>query len=247
MQIAGVPWDCALLLLALAIVPAWRGSIRMRQLLARPSVDRRARYRMYGSTIVAQWLAVGVVLWRAHARGWSAADLGLILGPAAALTLGVGVVLSLALASSQRFGIGRLVNTPEAHGAVTYQMMRKLMPQATAEIPFFAVLVATVGICEEFLYRGFVFAAFMRITRGSVGEALLCSALLFGVGHFYQGAPGLVSTTVLGLVFGAVRIWTGSLLPGVLAHAVTDLVAGVMGPRLIARAQARKAADRDDN
>jgi membrane protease YdiL (CAAX protease family) len=59
---------------------------------------------------------------------------------------------------------------------------------------------------------------------------VLLSSILFGLAHLYQGRAGLVSTTVLGLLFGTSRAALGSLLPVVVWHAGVDVVAGIAGP-----------------
>ena len=103
-------------------------------------------------------------------------------------------------------------------------------------------LVCTVSLCEEFLYRGFVFSAFERVFGGSAIAAILGSSVLFGVGHVYQGRRGMTNTFVLGAIFAGVRFWTGSLAPPILAHLAVDLVAGLGGSRWAASQSQAEAA-----
>jgi membrane protease YdiL (CAAX protease family) len=49
----------------------------------------------------------------------------------------------------------------------------------------------------------------------------------------YQGKKGLVTTFVVGMLFSIIRIWSGSLLPSVVAHAGIDLIAGLFVSRSI--------------
>jgi uncharacterized protein len=51
----------------------------------------------------------------------------------------------------------------------------------------------------------------------------LTSALIFGAHHLYQGRRGFLSTAILGLVFTAVLLVTGSLWAGMVFHAAIDL------------------------
>src|SRR5207245_3108567 len=102
-----MPWDFALILFALGVVVPWRGTVRMRKLLARPSLETADRLMLYVSTIVFQWLAVAVVAWRCYARGLSAQRLGVAF-PQPVLTTVTAVALSLVLASNQFFGLRRL-------------------------------------------------------------------------------------------------------------------------------------------
>ena len=76
-----MPWDIWLIFLVLAVVVPWRGRIRLKQLLARPSVESHERISLYLSTIAFQWIAVGIAAWRASAHGYTSVELGLGTGP----------------------------------------------------------------------------------------------------------------------------------------------------------------------
>src|ERR1700722_3248918 len=96
-----IPWDYALILSVLTIVVPWRGTVRIRELLAHPTLGTSERVAMYGSTIAFQWLAAILTAWRVLAREGGgprlvAAVLGLSLPkPVTALVLGVGLSLLL--------------------------------------------------------------------------------------------------------------------------------------------------------
>jgi membrane protease YdiL (CAAX protease family) len=53
--------------------------------------------------------------------------------------------------------------------------------------------------------------------------ALAISAVVFGLGHLYQGAARATSTVVIGLLFSVLFLLTGSLLLPMILHAVIDL------------------------
>jgi len=57
---------------------------------------------------------------------------------------------------------------------------------------------------------------------GLIG-ALILSSCVFGFAHLYQGAAGIVQTTILGAIFGLIFIVTGSLLLPMILHALIDL------------------------
>ena len=239
-MISRLPWDCWLILLALAVIVPWRGAARIRKLMARPSLSASERLVTYAATSAAQWIATAIIFWRATAHGWGLASLGLA-APNPLRDTAVGVGLSLILATTQFMSLRLLARTPEAQQGVTYEMLRKLMPQAGNEVPGFLGLVGTVSFCEEFLYRGFAFAAFLLLFTGSIAAAIVSSSILFGIGHIYQGRRGVILTFVLGMIFASLRAWTGSLLPCAIIHFVVDSIAGVMGPQLLKRAENAKA------
>ncbi len=102
-----MPWDFALILLVMAVVVPWRGTLRIKQLLARPRLETADRLALYASTIAFQWLAVALVAWRCYARGLGAQDLGVAL-PDPPLAAATALALSLLLAASQLYSLRRL-------------------------------------------------------------------------------------------------------------------------------------------
>jgi membrane protease YdiL (CAAX protease family) len=108
----------------------------------------------------------------------------------------------------------------------------RLFPRSAAEVAWYAALALTAGLCEEFLFRGFVMAALFRAGLAAWAVVLLSSAM-FGVAHLYQGKGGAAGTGILGTIFALVRLVYQNLLPPVVWHAVLDLVAGIAGTRYL--------------
>ena len=90
----------------------------------------------------------------------------------------------------------------------------------TARLLVFSWLFAAIG--EEIAFR----IVLMRTMAWLLGDdrrafaiALVAQAVIFGLVHSYQGPAGIASTTVSGLVFGAlVLLGRGSIWPAALAH-----------------------------
>ena len=198
-----MPWDFALIVLLLGVLVPWRSAVRMRQLLRLPATTSQQRLMIYAGTIAAQWLVAGVALWRALARGIPARALGLALDRPAP-TLAVAVPLCGMMAALQIYGLRRLAHLPAGQQGFAGVLARKLMPQNFIESLAFMALAATVGVCEEFLYRGFLLAALVRAATpaaasiaGAAGVAsagALGSATAPGAAAF---APGSASTVVI--------------------------------------------------
>jgi membrane protease YdiL (CAAX protease family) len=230
-----MPWDFWLIFLVLGVVIPWRGRVRLRRLLAEPSVGTKEKLVLYGSTIAFQWVLAGLVAWRAFARGLTTTQLGISRPASAGLVLWavVGTIL---------FGLFQWLNlrrVSRMSGAVP-NFMRKLaeriLPQGSVEFAPYCALAVTAGVCEEFLYRAFAMAALSR--AGIVPWAVvLISSVFFGLAHTYQGASGVAGTTLMGLVFGTARLVLGSVLPVAIWHAAVDVVAGVAGPKFLLSAR----------
>jgi membrane protease YdiL (CAAX protease family) len=222
------PWDFLLIILVLAIVVPWRGVIRVRELLTRPYLSTKERLTLYGSTIVFQWLAAIVTVWRSLARGLTPEALGMA-PESGARGLILGLLMALALGSLQIFSLRQLSRLPIEKRGHLFQVALKLMPQNFSEAFAFVILVVTVSLCEEVIYRGFAFAVFKNVGAGSLMFALIGSAALFAIGHAYQGKRGLISTFVLGMILALARSWADSLLPAIMTHLIVDLTAGLAG------------------
>jgi membrane protease YdiL (CAAX protease family) len=101
-----------------------------------------------------------------------------------------------------------------------------IFPQTAVELRWFGLLAMTAGICEEILFRGFLFLFFVNgpLHLGWTATLLLTS-LLFGWEHLYQGVGGILSSAAAGFGFGVAYLLTGNLLVPVLLHAAVDLQA----------------------
>jgi len=84
---------------------------------------------------------------------------------------------------------------------------------------YFLALTVFAPVCEEILFRGYVYQAYAL--RGA-RVAVVASALLFAFYHMrLQGLPGLLPAA---FALGMLRSRTGSLLPGVVAHGAQNSV-----------------------
>ena len=87
--------------------------------------------------------------------------------------------------------------------------------------PFDVVLVALIGVVlaplfEEIVFRGFLLTCLRQ--RWGTGLALVVSSLVFGMVH----GEGILTVGTLGLVFGALALWRGSLTASITAHALVN-------------------------
>jgi len=90
-----------------------------------------------------------------------------------------------------------------------------------------------VGVNEEVLFRGLALGALLRergTTRLGVYQAVITVSVLFGLAHLIRGGPILDrlelagGTAVIGLMFAAVRLRSGSIWVGAGLHALGDSV-----------------------
>lgn len=89
-------------------------------------------------------------------------------------------------------------------------------------------LSLTAGICEEAIYRGYFQRQFIAMTR-NVAAGIALSAALFGAAHLYQGISHTLQIALLGVMRGIVAYWCRSVRPGMIAHALQDVLGGLVG------------------
>jgi membrane protease YdiL (CAAX protease family) len=229
-----MPWDFWLIFIALGVLLPLRGRRRLQKLMTIPQMGRRERLSLYASTIGFQWLAVALVAWRAWARGLTAEELGLVVHGRWRI-LSAAVAGAATLGTLQWFNLRRMGRSSGKARKFLELLAERILPQSRVEFLAYLGLAVTAGLCEEFLYRGFAMAAFGRAGL-PVWGVVLSSSILFGLAHLYQGRGGIVSTLVIGTVFGTARIAYDGLLPVMLWHFAVDAVAGVAGPKYLVRA-----------
>jgi len=98
-------------------------------------------------------------------------------------------------------------------------------PHGLIDISAWLALSATAGICEEIMYRGYLQQQFRAIT-GSATVGLLVQAVLFGLGHTYQGWKPVFVISILGLLYGLLVQWRQNLRSAVISHAWSDMFEG---------------------
>ncbi len=226
-------WDFALIFAALGILIPWRGAVRVNKLIARPKISAEDRLSIYASTIAFQWVLTGIIAWRCLARALTPENLGLTI-QSPGLTAIVTVGMAVTLCGLQYFGIRRIASMPIDAVSRMREISLRLMPRTLIEALAFSALAVTAAVCEEFIYRGFVYSA-LQSTTGSVTIAIVASSALFSLAHLYQGRKGLVSTFILGLAFAISRWATGNLIAATVTHLVVDLLAGYVAPGYFAK------------
>jgi hypothetical protein len=148
-------------------------------------------------------------------RGRLATDvwLGLLL---AILLIGSQIVFNILIASTAEPEI------PDANLQIA---------SALADDPFLLafwlgpLVWLQAGLFEEFT-RVFMLTRLWQVWPSHAGKwlVLIGSALLFGLGHAYQGGLGIVGTSLIGFILGWHFLTYGRVLPLIIGHALYDTV-----------------------
>jgi membrane protease YdiL (CAAX protease family) len=235
--------EAVLLALLVAVVYPLIGLRRFRRIEHLPEpLPSRMRLRIYWSLLVSQWLLVTLTVLLFLGAGRSLADIGQSLGPRPGTTVLVAAVLLAAFAVLARFTTGQLRTAQLSDLPHRMRQAGKILPHTAEERAWFIAVALTAGVCEEILYRGFLPWFIDAHTGGFVGVGYVVAALVFGLGHAYQGKDGMVVTAILGLVFGLIAWFVRSLVPGQLLHVAIDLVNGIAVGATLARVRAQAQA-----
>jgi membrane protease YdiL (CAAX protease family) len=190
---------------------------------------QRARAREYVGTMVVQWSMVAIAggVWLARGRGLLA--LGLIVPVGWRLVASVVALVLLAWMYLRQ--VPAVAGSERLRRLVAARMdalhVRDLLPRTRAELWLFLALSVTAGVCEEFLFRGFLLQALAPVL-GWWGAAAL-GVPVFGLLHSMQGREGMLRTAAVGAVLTLVVAATHSLLPAMALHALVDIGSGSLG------------------
>jgi len=113
-------------------------------------------------------------------------------------------------------------------GAAHAASIQTFLPQRGVEILLWIGVSISAGICEEVVFRGYFQRQFAAFT-GNPWIALCLQAALFGISHGYQGLDACARIAVFGALYGSLALWRGSLRPGMIAHAGSDILSGIFG------------------
>ncbi|HEX5753368.1 MAG TPA: CPBP family glutamic-type intramembrane protease [Archangium sp.] len=171
-------------------------------------------------------LLVGLLLWR---DGQGPAQLGFVregLGREILLSIPVlvGAYVANIAASIPLALLGVLLKLSDKELLARKEVATGLVEMGLS-VPVFAMAMVLVAGFEELAFRGFLVPR-LKVLLGNWPAAVLLSAALFGLGHFYEGTLAVAQTAVLGAYFGFVFVFVRRFrLPSVmLAHAAFNTI-----------------------
>jgi uncharacterized protein len=106
-----------------------------------------------------------------------------------------------------------------------------IMPTSWQDYQHFIFLAIAAGVCEEIVFRGFLVNYIIEAFETKSYNyylALLIPALIFSVSHIYQGVFAVIKIFSLSLLFGAIFLFSKSLLLVIIIHVLVDLISGAV-------------------
>ncbi|MGO1538852.1 MAG: CPBP family intramembrane glutamic endopeptidase [Leucobacter sp.] len=153
------------------------------------------------------------------------ADGGVLGGGLLGMLVGVGILL-LVILFTPLFKSG---HQPGARWVNS--KLSAMLPTAKEDQRAWLLLSTTAATTEEVMYRGLVLIT-LTLLLPSAPDILLyvLAVVCFAVAHIYQGWGGVITTGLLGAMFLALLVATGSLLPGIMLHFIVDARAAIFTP-----------------
>ncbi len=216
----------------LIIAPAW-DYYDTRRLQRSPDSPNRIRY--YRTVCSWLWicaiLACGLVGFRSiftispapEEAGWLFRNIWVFYAVGAVIALFVATIVLPYVT------VAWMVITRKQRKYSSGEMLQKvsyayLFPTNRRERRWWVLVALTAGICEEILFRGFLLHYLHTSPWAlSLTSALLLSSVIFGLQHLYQKAVGVITTTIVGAIFGLLFLLSGNLLFPIAFHAALDL------------------------
>ncbi|HEX8170800.1 MAG TPA: type II CAAX endopeptidase family protein [Thermoanaerobaculia bacterium] len=208
-----------LIVTAIFVLIAAAGFLNSRHVAAAASASSRLPF--YLSAIVLQWLLLRYLVFGVRRAGFSLLRVAGLTGRtprALALDVLLGGAVFFALRLLLRF-VASALGGYDDHAAA-------ILPRGRLESLVWIAVAITAGICEELTFRGYLQEQYARLSGSRLAGAA-AQAVLFGLSHGYQGWKPCVVITTFGLGAAGVTLARRSVLPMIVAHAVTDLVSGL--------------------
>lgn len=141
--------------------------------------------------------------------------------------IALGVLLYVPFA----FGVGAIARVFQAAGlkSPSTQLPKFLTAHGTVQLGLALLLVMIVAITEEVIFRGYLILRFAEATKSSTAAVIL-SAIVFSMGHGYEGSAGVATVGVMGVLLGIVYLWRRNLVAAIIMHFLQDFIGIVLAP-----------------
>ncbi len=170
------------------------------------------------ATIFGAIIGIGLVLVIIKLRRGASVSEYLALVPISRKTLGYVIAITagfIVVSDSLSFLLGR---------PIVPQFMVEAYQTRTWPVLFWVAVVVAGPALEEIFFRGFIFAGLRKSRLGDIGSIAVIS-LVWALFHTQYGIFDITSIFFIGILFGAIRIKTGSLWSTFAMHVFANFVA----------------------
>jgi membrane protease YdiL (CAAX protease family) len=101
------------------------------------------------------------------------------------------------------------------------------LPKSKSEFIWFNLLSLSAGICEEIIFRLFMFSYLLENTNLAI--AFILTNVIFALTHIGSGKQNLINAFILGLLFTVIYYFTNNIWLPMLLHSAIDISVGALG------------------
>ncbi len=101
------------------------------------------------------------------------------------------------------------------------------LPKSKREFVWFSILSLSAGLCEEIIFRLFMFSYLSEITNLVI--AFILTNVVFALTHISSGKQNMISAFILGLLFTGIYFFTNNIWLSIILHSAIDMNAGFLG------------------
>jgi membrane protease YdiL (CAAX protease family) len=190
-----------------------------------PSLSRILSLAILPAAALTSWLVM-------RAEGTGFAGLGLGRPKHWGRSLGLGLLAGIVMLL-----LARIVTLPLVTAVFGSYLDPAMFDPLRGNVGALLVNVLLVSwlhaaLCEEIISRGFLLQRFELLFGGgawALGVAVVLQGVLFGLAHYPQGATGVASTALGGILWGAIFLFVRrNLWVVVIGHAVMDTTVFVL-------------------
>ena len=215
-----------LLLLTPVVMGKW---LWPRMLSSLGSFLPSARLDQYRTTILAEWLLVLAVVAQRQRSLRALRFLGLWTLEWVPLAIGLGIaalVLTL-LWFRLKWTVASDARLVEHSGKLGAR--DPALPRTVRERQLYWATAGSQGICEEFLYRGFLMwylTNWFGHAMTGIAIAVIVSSLLYGLVHIHLGLAFAIRAGLAGAFLAVLSVGTGTIYPAMILHGAFRLEQG---------------------
>ena len=181
--------------------------------------DRLAKLKLYREGVIEQVVVTATVLGSWFLGSISGVSLGIRAPYSWFWNTATLVVLVILLLWS---GV-RLSAKAEKIRKRFQDSLGMLFPDSPQDRRWFGALSIGAGISEELVFRGFLmYYLSAYVPQINMVEKIFLTSVVFGLAHIYQGWKRAIPTGIGGVILALMYVFSGSLLLGVVVHAVAD-------------------------
>lgn len=190
-------------------------------------LPRPSKKRIYYTNGLILWLGVVIIFFSWYFGPKQFNLLGLQAPKFSTYTL----IFSFALLAIYIIDLVKSYKEYESPSNEENKFFEDIMPVNWKEYAHFCFLAISAGVCEEFIFRGFLIN-YLNVVFESTGHSLVIACILtsviFAMSHLQQGFDNVLKIAVLALLFALIFILSESLIIVIILHAFVDLVSGAM-------------------